>query len=192
MSPFIWVKDGVLDAEFCKDVIHKFDKDERSRPGQTSNGVDTKVKTSLDLQISTLDDWKKEDAVFFGALSNHLDVYQAHLDNILPDIPIFGSRDVRDYGYQIQKTAPGEEYVWHQDSRFEDGYARVLTYIWYLNDVDEGGETEFYDGSIIKPVAGRMVIFPATWTFMHRGKTPSTDKYIVTGWMAHKQRVTHE
>lgn len=191
MSPFIWVKSGVLSAKFCKQIIQKFDADSRSIPGQTSNGYNPDVKRSLDLQISTLDDWKQEDAVFFEMLGKHIPNYQKHLDKIMPNIPMFGTSDVQDSGYQIQKTAPGEEYVWHQDSCVKDGYARALTYIWYLNDVSDGGETEFYDGTLVKPKRGQMVIFPATWTFMHRGRTPASDKYIVTGWLSHKQRVTH-
>ena len=31
---------------------------------------------------------------------------------------------------------------------------------------------------------GKLLIFPATWTYMHRGNVPiSEDKYIVTGWL---------
>lgn len=192
MSPFIWVKDGVLSAKFCKQVIQKFDADSRSVLGQTSSGYNPDVKRSLDLQISTLDDWKQEDTVFFEMLGKHIPTYQKHLDKIMPGIPIFGTPDVKDSGYQVQKTVPGEEYVWHQDSCVKDGYARSLTYIWYLNDVLEGGQTEFYDGTLVAPKRGRMVLFPATWTFMHRGRPPESDKYIVTGWLSHKQRTSGE
>ena len=56
--------------------------------------------------------------------------------------------------------------------------------MWYLNTVDEGGETEFFDGGIIKPSKGTLVLFPATWDNVHRGKMPiSSDKYICNGWI---------
>ena len=190
MNPFIWVKDGVLPATFCQQVIDKFEMDERKHPGQTSAGVDFKVKRSTDLQISSLGEWGVEDAMFFETLGACIPEYQKYIDAVLPDIPIFVTNDVKDLGYQVQKTVPGEEYVWHQDSSAKDGYVRALTYIWYLNDVLEGGETEFYDGTLIKPVQGRMVLFPSTWTFMHRGRTPASNKYIATGWMVSKQRVS--
>jgi hypothetical protein len=191
MNPFIWIKDGVLPATFCKQAIKKFDADERKRPGHTGLGYRPETKRSIDLQISTLPEWKEEDAKFFTLLSKYIPQYQAYANKVVngeADVSIFGSSDVKDGGYQIQKTVPGEEYTWHNDSVTISEYTRVLTYIWYLNDVPEGGETEFYDGTLIKPVRGRMIMFPSTWTFMHRGRTPASDKYIATGWMLYKTR----
>ena len=54
----------------------------------------------------------------------------------------------------------------------------------YLNDIEEGGETEFLDQNRrIKAQKGTMVIFPAAWTHVHRGNPPlNKDKYIGTGW----------
>jgi hypothetical protein len=192
MNPFIWVQDGVLSSDFCQHVIKRFDLDSRSYVGKTSGGYMPDMKRSTDMNISRLDDWKQEDAVFFDALNKYFPKYKKHIDQLLPNIPVFGSPDVKDEGYQIQKTAPGEGYEWHQDGNTKDGYVRALTYIWYLNDVPEGGETEFYDGTLIKPAQGRMLLFPATWTFMHRGKTPASNKYIVTGWMSYKIRLPKE
>ena len=41
---------------------------------------------------------------------------------------------------------------WHNDFSLDKQYGlRMLTLIWYLNDVEEGGETEFVDGTIVKP-----------------------------------------
>ena len=59
---------------------------------------------------------------------------------------------------------------------------RIVTFLFYLNDVEEGGETFFYNGKV-KPEAGKLILFPATWTYNHKGNMPiSNDKYIVTGW----------
>jgi hypothetical protein len=56
--------------------------------------------------------------------------------------------------------------------------------MWYLNDVNEGGETLFFEKYSIKPQKGKIVIFPAEWFFQHKGKIPiSNDKYIITGWI---------
>lgn len=62
---------------------------------------------------------------------------------------------------------------------------RVVLYMFYLNDVAEGGETEFlYQGKKIAPRKGTMVIAPAGFTHSHRGNTPvSNDKYIATSWI---------
>ena len=56
----------------------------------------------------------------------------------------------------------------------------------YLNDITDDGETEFFHQKIkIKPEKGLTVIWPADWTFTHRGIPSNTQvKYITTGWMS--------
>ena len=62
---------------------------------------------------------------------------------------------------------------------------RALVYSVYLNDVEEGGETEFLHFSKrVKPKTGRIVIWPAGFPYLHRGNPPlSGTKYILTSWM---------
>lgn len=59
---------------------------------------------------------------------------------------------------------------------------RYLVFLWYLNDVSEGGETEFCDLNIkIKPKKGRLLIFPPYWMYVHRGLMPiSSSKHILS------------
>jgi hypothetical protein len=65
---------------------------------------------------------------------------------------------------------------------------RHLVFMTYLNDVVDGGETEFYHQKAkVKPVKGLTLIWPADWTFTHRGLPSLTEeKYIVTGWFSYK------
>jgi hypothetical protein len=77
------------------------------------------------------------------------------------------------------------KYIYHNDSRidYKNKKTRMFTFIWYLNDVYEGGETEFINFKII-PERGKLVIFPASFVFPHCGNMPvSDDKYILTGWV---------
>ena len=62
---------------------------------------------------------------------------------------------------------------------------RSGAYILYLNDVPEGGETEFlYQRLRVSPKEGTLVIFPASYTHTHRGNPPLRgSKYIMTGWI---------
>ncbi len=66
-----------------------------------------------------------------------------------------------------------------------DALHRTLLFIVYLNDVEEGGETDFYyQETSVKPKAGTMVIAPCGFTHTHRGNIPiSSDKYILTSWV---------
>ena len=88
---------------------------------------------------------------------------------------------------KIQKTLPTEGYhVWHIEhgATFEM-QARAFVFSIYLNDVKNGGETEFLHFSQrIKPKTGRIVIWPAGFPYVHRGNSPlSGEKYILTSWL---------
>lgn len=91
----------------------------------------------------------------------------------------------------IQKylQAKGGYPHWHSEQFPQLGHNealhRVVLYMFYLNDVQEGGETEFYyQNRLIKPKKGAMVIAPAGFTHSHRGNVPlSGDKYIATSWI---------
>lgn len=77
----------------------------------------------------------------------------------------------------------------HTDAWDSRTMRRFLVFFWYLNDVDQGGETEFYglDREVkIKPEAGTLIMFPATWQYLHAGlPTLNSDKYILGGYFHH-------
>jgi len=88
-------------------------------------------------------------------------------------------------GMSIQKSLPHQGYhAWHAEASDQSSSTRVVNYMLYLNDVDEGGETEFlYQGKKIAPEQGKVVIFPCGFTFPHRGNPIyKGEKYIITGW----------
>ena len=59
----------------------------------------------------------------------------------------------------------------------------MLTYLWYLNDCEEG-YTEFADRRI-QPECGKLILFFADPALLHRGIAPKTGaKYIMTGWVS--------
>ncbi|MDC0222215.1 2OG-Fe(II) oxygenase [Gammaproteobacteria bacterium] len=81
-------------------------------------------------------------------------------------------------GQHFQKT--------HTERSSLDTLHRVLAWMTYLNDVDEGGETYFshYDLNI-QPRKGLTIIWPAEWTHAHKGNVLlGGSKYILTGWMS--------
>ena len=97
---------------------------------------------------------------------------------------------IRDYQFQtlhinLKKTIPTQGYhIWHCENN-DMGYTRrVLATMMYLNDVHDGGETEFlHQHRRVSPKAGRVVIWPAGFTHMHRGNPPlKEEKYTMTSW----------
>ena len=117
------------------------------------------------------------------------------LERALLDYQYKYSTIVNEYGvlsplgvYKIQKTLPTEGFhSFHIEQSIKDlnDFSRVLVYTLYLNDVEDGGETEFLEQLIrIKAKKGTLCIFPAGLTHPHRGNTPYTgEKYILTGWL---------
>jgi len=90
------------------------------------------------------------------------------------------------FSLKLQKTEPGQGYhVWHSEAVNKDTRERVLVVMAYLNDVQEGGETEFlYQKKRVKPVRNRIVVWPSGFTHTHRGNPPlSNAKYVITGWV---------
>jgi len=92
--------------------------------------------------------------------------------------------------FKIQKTNPGEgfhnwHFEWGNKSKLIDRWG---VYTLYLNDVEEGGETEYLHlHKRIQPKKGKLVIFPSGFTHTHRGNPPlKGSKYIVTGWFTYK------
>jgi hypothetical protein len=83
--------------------------------------------------------------------------------------------------FQIQRTSKKGFYDWHSD--FSPDEPRVLTYILYLNDLEEdaGGETCFISGKCVKPKKGKMLIFPTSLCYLHKGGVLKKGvKYIAT------------
>lgn len=90
-----------------------------------------------------------------------------------------------DTNIKIQKYNPGQAYGgWHSERGEGDMYLkRLLAFMTYLNDVENGGETEWkFQKYKSKPVQGNTYIWPADFTHRHRGLLSKNTKYIITGW----------
>jgi Rps23 Pro-64 3,4-dihydroxylase Tpa1-like proline 4-hydroxylase len=186
MDDFILEIPESLSSDKCKEIIERFEKDDRRYKGITGNlNPNIPVKKSLDLNISCHSDWKDIDKYLYDKLSEGLNKYDTHLKTRIGNYS-FIFHKTNDTGYQIQRTGAGEYYSWHEDSHIEKG--RIITFIWYLNTLDpvvDGGGTIFHGGKMIKPEEGKLLLFPATWTYLHAGLPyVGTDyKYICTGWI---------
>jgi hypothetical protein len=188
---FILTQDDCLTNEYCNYIIDKFVKDDRKYEGKTMNGIQKNMKNTTDLFISALDDWRDIDSYLYTRVTLFLKKYIDYTRDSDEDykglsLAIFGN--TVDFGYQLQEYIKNEgEYRWHTDDIYTPEKCRLLTFIVYLNDVNIGGETEFGNGQRIIPKAGKILFFPATWTYKHRGKMPiSNNKYILTGWIGYK------
>lgn len=80
----------------------------------------------------------------------------------------------------IERVDPGQGFGWHYDNT-PTTLNRVAAGLLYLKTVTEGGETEFIDGTRIRPESGKIALFPPYWTHFHRGVTPVREsKYVLS------------
>ena len=91
--------------------------------------------------------------------------------------------------FNLQRYAPGEGFKkWHCDWTISEEATepvhRVLAWIIYCNDVESGGTEFFWQKYHESAERGKLVIFPAGLTHIHRGKiNQNMTKTIATGWI---------
>lgn len=182
-----------LSKNMCNKIIEIFENNEKKTEGKTFIGVDKNIKDTTDLHSNNLNDhheWKIMETIIRKELNCKLDNYYFDINNGDYSNPLFVPYPyTEDSGFQIQKYNQNEGfYKFHNDFHLIEDKFRTLTYLYYLNDVIDGGETEFYNGLKIKPEQGKLLLFPSLWTYTHKGNIPiSNDKYILTGWIYSKK-----
>ena len=180
MDELIHIIDNNLSPELCEMIIDKYEQDDRIELGTVGGNHDVRksLKKCDELYITTLEDWHDIDHMIYEATTVAIEEYS----DIISQYVEMGLNLTSDTGYKIKSYVPHDEYYhWHYDW---DHQSRAISLLWYLNDVDEGGETQFMSGETIKPKQGRLVIFPSTWTYVHRGLAPiSNKKYAMTSFI---------
>jgi len=185
---FIGIYDNYITKEECDKAIklfedqHKFNKTMDRQTFENASPV------------------HKKDNQYF-ARANNINVWWGELKSMMFNYDLAFKHYIQKTGAQeifdnnpfyytnlkIQKTLPTEGYhVWHiEHNKGYENEPRAFVFSIYLNDVQEGGETEFLHFSKrVKPKTGRIVIWPASFPYVHRGNSPlSGEKYILTSWM---------
>lgn len=185
---FIGIYQNAFTPKECEDTIKLFELYHKngythSRLGEDKNILN--VKDDVGINISPLIEleWNSE---FINTFHKRFYDYIYPLYNI--QYPALQQlRKHRSKYIKIQKTSPTQGYhLWHCEHDAGDNFRdRLLSWILYLNDVEDGGETEFlYQSLRFKPKTGTFILFPAHFTHTHRGNPPlSGVKYIATGWI---------
>lgn len=189
MSDFIGVFENAFSKEYCEDAMARMDRAFAMGYGTTRQEADDMRKHEKDDNQIYSSSIISADAVFddeHGQEFNRVfweECYKQYSGEFsaLNDLPAHAI-----HGNKLQKTVVGGGYhIWHCEHADKGNSGRILAYIVYLNDVEEGGETEFlYQHKRFKPKQGTVVIWPAGFTHTHRGNPPlSNTKYIMTGWV---------
>jgi len=171
--------------DLCKEIIQFFENNKNlQRKGTTSEGGETKIKSTTDITIkpNNLKDTK------FKIFKQYVEeLHKCYLDyqNQWPFLKsILKNVDIPPFN--IQKYGPGDHYATiHSERTSLNCLHRLFAFMTYLNDVNDGGETNFSHYELkVKPKVGKTLIWPAEWTHAHAGEIlKSGTKYIITGWM---------
>ena len=194
---FIYAKEKALSSEICQSFISSF---ENSKHLQSKGKVSFKennksfsepiddIKSSTEISFSPefltepelSKTWEYSLNPLIKILNKGHENYRSRYfypsDSVIP-LEISPS-------FNLQRYYPNEGYkALHCENA---GYHpwRCLAWMVYLNDITDNGETEFFHQKHFEvPKEGKLVIWPADWTYIHRGITsPSQTKYILTGW----------
>jgi len=187
INNFIATYDNYITKEECNKAIQLFEN--QYKFNNTINRIDSEKSSIL----------HKQDQQYFAS-PNNIEFWWKSLKSMMFNFEIAWNHYLKNTGagdmytdpllftnLKIQKTLPTEGYhIWHVEhvKGFENE-PRAFVFSIYLNDVEDGGETEFLHQSVrVKPKAGRIVIWPASFPYVHRGNPPlSGEKYILTSWM---------
>lgn len=170
MTDTIMIIDEVLDKTFCEMLIKKFEDAEH-----VARNNEVQLFDEVNLNQAGWN-WELE-RIILPIREIFLNEYQMQF----PDY-CFPKRYAYEESRMKRYKANEGHFSKHVDVGDYDSARRFLVAFYYLNDVEDGGETVFYfDKEIkVKPKAGRLIMFPPMWMYPHAGTMPiSNNKYIV-------------
>lgn len=186
---FIGIYEGAFSSEYCNKVITYHNWAAKNNRVWNREEAETVKKD----ESTVLSPMRVEEIVYtppnFCNLANEFNsifwdtCYKDYADTYSV---LHGHHKHTIFCYKVQKTLPGGGYhIWHCEDGEREHRIRLGTYILFLNDVEEGGETEFlYLSKRIPAKQGTLIIFPSSFPWAHRGNPPlSGEKYIMTGWI---------
>ena len=176
-----------INKECCNNLIEYFENSEQYQgvcgiPDSEISGIDESTKISTDVRVPP--DCRDQPIVsYLAELTKVCDKYKEIYKTCDGPVNSWGILQQ----WNIQKYKPNEGFFRYHCEKYGWGIgiaSRHLVFMTYLNNVSDGGETEFYNQKLlVKPETGLTLIWSADWFFTHRGITsPTQTKYITTGW----------
>ena len=186
MDKYIKIYDDVIDADSCNMLIGKFEAAEEDQYEEVRQVERDKAIAFTQINLVNNEDWA-------SVQKGMLEVFQDYIMAYINDCKIAPKQWPQTYGYEairIKRYLNNnyDRFDPHVDVKNQETSRRFLAFFIYLNDVDEGGETEFisinkpgtYIPLKIEPQRGRLLMFPPLWMYYHAGLKPvSNNKYLI-------------
>ena len=172
----IYVGGGHISDRLCSYLIHLFDSNPQEHERVNHAGQFSKLWLHKYSQICD---------ELTEATVQVIDDYKLNMEvaQFLPPLDKLEMFCIKKY-----ETGGADYFDEHIDVVNYDTATRYLAIQFYLNNVEEGGETVFpYHDKSIKPIRGQALVFPPIWTHPHLATPPvSNPKYILTTYMSYK------
>ena len=183
---FIEVYDNALTSNECQEIITYINSQKLVR-GSLGSAQEINIEKKKDWEVpnSKFSNKSQVSKIIHDSLVIHTNKYISLHTSVSAQGTV-ASWGVDDY-YNLQKYDPGDAYFWpHCEQGNVESCRRVLTWMFYLNTVKDGGGTTFPNyKKTLNAVEGRLLIWPAGWTHTHHGVVSLTEtKYIITGWFS--------
>lgn len=180
LQDYCMVFDNVIPKEECDIIIKLFERssDHHERYDNDSRPNFTQLNITKNKDVNGLDSVHN---YLLSASQKVIKQYSRHTFLLCwPERYAFEEFRMKRY-----HNDGNDQFSDHIDAADIDTSKRFLAFFWYLNDVEEGGETEFLNFDLsVKPKAGRLLVFPPLWLYPHRGNAPiSNSKYIIGSYL---------
>jgi hypothetical protein len=182
LNDLIKVYDDVLDLSICQFLIDLFENNSDKQERVDNDRKPNFTQFNLTENSKITDEVNNLHNYLIGLVLNHKKEYYQFIDErCFPKEHNFEQFRIKRYN-----TDGNDAFDTHVDVQDYSSSRRFLSFLWYLNDVEDGGETIF-NNLTIKPKTGTMIIFPPMWMFPHRGNPPiSNTKYIMSTYLHYK------
>lgn len=182
INDLIHIHEKSIEPEICDFLITVFDQSTHLHESIENEGKPNFTQFNLTKYADTTNELNSIHKHLIKQVYKYRDIYYEFVDSrVFPSEHAFEQFRIKRYN-----TGGEDRFDTHVDVKDYSTSRRFLSFFWYLNDVDIGGETVFID-DIIKPEKGKLVIFPPLWMFPHKGEPPlSGPKYILTGYLHYK------
>ena len=172
------------DKDMCDEIVKFFEANPVDQgAGAIGGGVDESQKKTTDIPIKPKQLEQEKYKIFKTYINNVVNCFNDYKEQW----PFLNTIKGMEIGtFNLQKYSPGGHFsAVHTERGSSSTMHRVLAFMTYLNDVEEGGETSFHYYDInVQPKKGKTIIWPAEWTHAHSGGLVKKGcKYIATGWI---------
>lgn len=172
LRELIKVYDQALPLDLCAEIVERFDAASDQAVRRDAPG-----KRSFDeLDIHDSPAWR-------DVMERLIPVQDEYVNRYMRESMGYFSDGLITENIRIKRYDPvkKDEFANHVDVYDWVTARRVLVLFYYLNDVEKGGETDFPGLRVrVRAQAGRLVMFPPYWMYLHAGLKPvSGPKYLI-------------